>query len=308
MGRPPQGPSGARGEVLHQERLVYIPRERPCSLFSGTGEINVQVWIEEIKSVMRMRRLSLADQAHYIYDHLVGDAREEIKYRSQAVREDPDTIFDILLNQYGCPMSFIATKEAFYARKQQEGESLREYSHSLFSLMDKMIQSCPDRHIPDAVRLLRDQFVEGVGDGGLSRELKRIVGQHPDYDLHTVRDEALRWERDGRVGAEQSRFRSQSVPSVYSIQHTGRAQVDKVGTELAELKEMLKQQQAQIDQLTQELKSGRSFATPRFTQKRGQFICRRCQKPGHFARDCDNERVGPGQRSTDLHPSSQPGN
>lgn len=52
--------------------------------------------------------------------------------------------------------------------------------------MDKMIQSCPDKHIPNATKLLRDQFVECVGDGNLSRELRRIVREHPDYDLHFI--------------------------------------------------------------------------------------------------------------------------
>lgn len=276
-----------------RERLVYIPRERSCPLFSGTGEISVQSWVEEIKSVMRTRRLAPVDRAHYIYDHLTGDAREEIKYRSQQVREDPDRIFDILLSQYGCPMSFIAVKEAFYARRQQEGESLREFSHALFSLMDKMIQSCPERRIPEAARLLSDQFVEGVRDGNLSRELKRIVREHPDYDLHTLRDEGLRWEREGRVGVEPGRFRTYSVPAVYSIQHTGQTKGprDTIGSELAEVKEMLKRQQAQIDQLTHELRVAHTSSKSRFTQRGRQVICRRCQKPGHFAKDCDNERV-----------------
>lgn len=290
---PHRQPSPNSGESLVRERLVYIPRERSCPLFSGTGEINVQTWVEEVKSIMRSRRFAPIDQAHFIYDHLIGDAREEIKYRSQQVRDNPDQILDTLLAQYSCPMSFIAIKESFYARKQQEGESLREFSHALFSLMDKMIQTCPEKHIPDAAKLLRDQFIECVRDGSLSRELKRIAREHPDYDLHAIRDEAIGWEREGRSGGEFGRPRSYSVPSVYSMQHTGqsRAPTDHVGSELAELKEMLKQQQAQIDQLTQELKSSRTSVKPRTFQKRGQFICRRCQKPGHFAKDCDNERV-----------------
>lgn len=69
------------------------------------------------RSGLRARRLATIDKAHFIYDHLIGDAREEIKYRPQQVREDPDRIFEILLAQYSCPMSFIAVKEAFLCQK-----------------------------------------------------------------------------------------------------------------------------------------------------------------------------------------------
>lgn len=285
-------------EGTTRERLVYIPRERSCPLFSGTGEMDVRTWIEEVESIMRSRRLVSIDQAYFIYDHLIGDAREEIKYRPKPVREDPSSIFDILRAQYSCPLSLISLKEAFYARKQQEGESLREFSHALFSLMDKMIQSCPERRIPDAAQLLRDQFMECVFDGNLSRELRRVVCENPTYDLHDLRDQAIRWEREGRLW--ESKARSYSVPSAYSIQQTEPRKVrnDTVGSELAELKELLKQQQVQIDQLAQELRSRSSQVSqdvsttrPRNFHRKGQIVCRRCQKPGHFAKDCDNERV-----------------
>lgn len=279
-----------QSEGTPRERLIYIPRERSCSFFSGTGEMEVRSWIEEVKSVMRSRRLTPIDQAYFIYDHLIGEAREEIKYRSQQVREDPERVFDILIAQYSCPLSFISLKEAFYARKQLEGESLREFSHALFSLMDKMIQSCPERRIPDAAQLLRDQFMECVYDGNLSRELRRIVREHPNYDLHDLRDEAVKWEREGRLW--ENKARTYSVPS-YSIQHTGHEKVrnNVSGSELAELRELLKHQQVQLDQLTQELRASQTTTRPRNLQRKSQIICRRCQKAGHFAKDCDNERV-----------------
>ena len=95
--------------------------------------------------------MSVVDQTNFIYDHLNGEAKNEIRYRSRHIRENPK--------------SFIASKEQFYARKQQEGESLREFSHALFSLMDRIVESGPDEGVPDATELLTAQFIENVYDG-----------------------------------------------------------------------------------------------------------------------------------------------
>lgn len=94
---------------------------------------------------------------------------------------------------------------------------MREYANALFSLMDIVIQHSPDG-VAQAASLLRDQYVEFVADGNLSRALKELVRINPAYDLHDIRDAAVRWEREGRP--QEGRPRSYSVPSVYSI-HQG---------------------------------------------------------------------------------------
>ena len=98
------------------------------------------------------------------------------------------------------------------------------------------------------------------------------------------------------------------------------------GGELVELKELLRQQQEQLNQLTQTLASLRHPSFPRRQnpsfpsrpQHLGSLIGRRCHQPGHFASVCDGERVPfrhranstsgrpPSQVST-SHSSQQPG-
>ncbi len=64
-------------------------------------------------------------------------------------------------------------------------------------------------------------------------------------------------------------------------------------SEMSKLREMLKLQQQHLTQLTQ------SVAQLRDQPCRGRpfcnrsVICRRCQKPGHFAAECDGEHVPP---------------
>lgn len=178
------------------ERLVFIPRDRKCPTFRGRTGISVSEWIEEAQACMRARHLSPAEQAFFLFDRLEGEAREEIKYRPSVERGDPGKIISILRELYGCTESYVALQEAFFSRRQQDGETLLEFSLALLSLMERVKQQAPG-DIPNAETLLRDQFIEHVLDGSLRRELKKLARQHPRATLLEVRGEARRWELEG---------------------------------------------------------------------------------------------------------------
>lgn len=185
-------------------------------------------------------------------------------------------------------------QEAFFSRRQQEGETLLEFSLALMGLLEKAKHHSPDTML-NAEVFLRDQFVEHVLDSSLRRELKQLVRRQPTATLLDVRGEAIRWEREGTPGG--ARGRSHSVPLAlgfqYGVQSDAHSGVDRSSlcSEMSELREMLKLQQQQLTQLTQ------SVAQLRDQPRRGRpfhnssVICRRCQKPGHFAAECDGERV-----------------
>lgn len=282
--------SQARGS----ERLVFVPRDRKCPSFTGKSGISITEWVEEAQACMRIRRLSAVDQADFLFDHLAGEAREEIKYRPLVDRRDPAKIISILTELYGCSQSYIALQEAFFSRKQQEGETLQEFSLALLSLMDKVKRRAP-AGVPNADVLLRDQFAEYVLDGALRRELKQCVRREPLLTLIELRAEAIRWEREGLPGGTRSR--SHSLPSTYGIQYGvqgtphpsagGRLQQ----SELDDLKQTLKRQQQQLDQMTQSIAQLCATQQPRRSPRDQPLICRRCHRPGHFARECDGERA-----------------
>lgn len=89
--------------------------------------------------------------------------------------------------------SCVALQEAFFSRKEQEGESLQEFSLSLMSLMERIKESAPEG-MPNSKTLLRDQFVEQVLDGTLRYELKQLVRRQPMLSLLDIRGEALERE------------------------------------------------------------------------------------------------------------------
>lgn len=58
-----------------------VPRDRKCPVFNGKTGIGIAEWTEEIRACMRVCHLSVVDQALFIFDHLEGEAREEIRFR-----------------------------------------------------------------------------------------------------------------------------------------------------------------------------------------------------------------------------------
>lgn len=277
------------------DRLVFVPRDRKCPMFRGRGGISLNEWLEEAQACVRARHLSAADEAFFLFDHLEGEAREEIKYRTAEERCDPTKITAILQDLYGCSESYVALQEAFFSRRQQEGESLLEYSLALMSLMSKVKASAPADLVNSEI-LLRDQFVEQVLDGSLRRDLKQYVRRTPAATLLDVRGEAIRWEREGLPAV--MRGRSNSVPSAFGIQYAVQGGYQQstqspASSEVSEMKALLRCQQEQLDALTQSISRLQNSQPHRRgrSPRSGPLICLRCQQPGHFARDCDGPRV-----------------
>lgn len=287
------------------ERFVFIPRDKKCPIFRGYLGIGIDDWVEEAKACMRVRHLSTVDQAFFLFDHLEGDAKEEIKYRPKAEKEDPEKIIAILQELYGCPQSYVALQEAFFSRKQQEEETLLEFSIALMALMEKVKRRAP-QGLFNADVLLRDQFVEHVRDGGLRRELKQAIRLKPTATLIDLRKQAIQWEQEGMPAAPRARSFSLPLGGDRLAGLTGAscsvASDVRGGTlanaDLQEIKDMLKQQQQQISQQQQQINQlTRNMAAVQVPPQRnrsprdGPIICRRCQGVGHIARDCDGERV-----------------
>lgn len=302
--------SASQPTSMSAERFVFIPRDKKCPTFSGKSGMGYDEWKEEVQACMRARHLAPADQAYFLFDHLEGEAKEEIKYRPAGERKDPDKILEILRELYGCAQSHVALQEAFFSRKQQEGESLLEFSLALMSLMGKIKQVAPNA-VPNADVLLRDQFIEYVMDGALRRDLKQFVRGTPDATLLTVRGEAIRWEREGMPVA--MRARSQSVPSayglVYGVQGDSRLVANRPATtpEWDDVKEILKRQQEQLDLLSRSISLLQEAKAPARPSYNGPLICRRCHQQGHFARDCNGPGRPPRSRAASTSSMSHSG-
>lgn len=55
-----------------------------------------------------------------------------------------------------------------------DGKDLRDYSHALSQIMSAILKQSSDV-IPNEKIVLRDQFIEGLRDAALRRELRKLV-------------------------------------------------------------------------------------------------------------------------------------
>lgn len=113
--------------------------------------------------------------------------------RGQSV--GPSDLFAYLRNAFGERRSVTQLLQSFYNRKQADGEDLRDYSHALSQILSSVVKQSTNA-ISDENTVLRDQFIEGLKNATLRRELRKMVREKPHSSLLEVRDEALLWEME----------------------------------------------------------------------------------------------------------------
>lgn len=294
---------GASGESLPasaRERIVYLPKEKKCPVFTGGSSAAYYDWLDEMNAALVYRSYAGAEKAAYIYEHLGGEARQEIKFRPQTERSNPIRVLEILKEIYGQPQSLTKLQKQFFDRRQREGESVREYSHALMAIMEE-INHCKVKEAWCGDFALRDQFAENVSETSLRRELKKTIRQQPTMSFFDLRKEALQWGEEAEFGADRKKRVIGSCDNIEAAAVESSVVTSAVDAKpepmLAKVFDMLQKQQALIDDLSQKLStnmqtsapSGRKWE-PRYDAS-GQPICFKCQKAGHIARFCATPRT-----------------
>ena len=180
--------------------IVYIPREKHIVPFCGEPGKDVHTvdeFIEEVERAIRARGLRSEDQVDFVLSLLKGPALEEVKLCTRGRVGQPSDLFTCLRGAFREKRSTPQLLHAFYARRQLDGEDLRDYSHALSQLLNSTLRQSPDA-IANAPLALRDQFIEGVRDLALRRDLRRLIREKPDCSLFDVREEAIMWALEDR--------------------------------------------------------------------------------------------------------------
>lgn len=142
--------------------MVYIQPSEKVPKFSGNPETadspTLEEWIEIIENHVQLKPTE-KEKATWVYNHLEGVARREVKYLPKHEMEAVNGIFKILMNND----ELISLQRRFFNHKQHEEEPLLDYSQALMSVMNQIVEA-DEQAKPKSQKELRDQFCEGVRD------------------------------------------------------------------------------------------------------------------------------------------------
>ncbi len=138
---------------------------------------------------------------------LRGAALEEVCLQCNVDTDISTDVLTYLRESFTYVCGSAQLLQDLYSHKQKEGEDVRDFSHALAQALGRISKSAPGA-VGNEKIMLRDQFVEGIRDPALRRELRRYAREKPESYMVEVREEAYIWgweEELGRVRTPTSR-------------------------------------------------------------------------------------------------------
>ena len=261
-------------------QIMYVSRERKLPKLIGrprdVEDCDVIDWLEDIKSSIKARRMSEVDRFDFLMEHLVGEAKSEMRLRFRSDR-DSEKLLLAIEESYGTTDSTTTLKKEFYRRDQQETESFEEYSLALVRIADRIAQR--DNQDEDNLATeLKERLTEGVSDRHFRRELRRLSLDEPELTFWAFRARATKW-----LGDDTTK-QGKRVTTV-----------NEVGQTTASLKDKLEKQQAQLDEIEKKLDmlvSGQQYQKKKsWNTQPGVRLCYSCGSPDHMIRDCPTKKT-----------------
>lgn len=289
-----QTASGSTGSESPQQITVKVPRERKLRRFAGGREDGVlEEWISDAKRAIAGH--TEPDAIDFLFYHLEGAAKEEVRLRPADDRNSPTAIFKVLRDCFGEGLTGTQALRRFFERKQRDRESVREFSHALMVLLAR-VERLDEGAVTDKDKLLRDQFLENLRDPQLRRDIKRWVRDHPTKTFQQIRDEVQCWmDEDGSSEKRSAKVRevteeptceeARALPNLQSVVKELVASQKLLAENLQKQQQLLAEhissQQSTLER--QQRSISQLMSHSRNTWQPGCFGCGNRE---HFQRDC----------------------
>ncbi len=158
-------------------------------MFKDSESDYLNHWIEDARRCIQNKTLD--EQIAFILEHLDGSAKQEIMYRPLSVRQNPERIFEILVEVFEGTDSITDLHEAFSNRRQQADEHLLQYSIAIMKLWDRIERCGGAGSWLDRDSALSDRFASDVREVALQRELRSLKRKQKGLTFYQFRQYAI---------------------------------------------------------------------------------------------------------------------
>ena len=286
-------------QVIEQKTptTVFIQRDRKCPDFSGSqsqGEMCIEEWIAALKSHFVVCKIPDEDKVELVKQHLKGEAKVTLKLMVEDDTTDIANVLKILREVYRDKAPVGIRLREFYDRKQMAGERIRSYGYDLQEKL-RRLKRCDTKCISDPDTMLKEQFVLGLREDNLRREMKRQAKEQPTLIFNLLMQAAIDWSEEEET-SQATRDKSHTRGAVSSVV----TEETPPALSLQALHESIQKLAVRQEELYRVVQGPEMRNTARGRQQRfpqrdetGQLICYNCGEPGHISREC---RKGQGRR------------
>ena len=182
MGAWKEGILAARDHV--PPVIVRASKERKLRRFAGASA-ELSDWIEDAKA--SIDELTDNEATLFLWRHVEGIAREEIRMYAVSERDTSEQIFDLLQQAFGERRSDLQIKRELYDRYQGKKETLRSYSRALTELVNHLSSVSEI----EKNKMLVEVFTDNIRDRYLRNELRKKCRETPEVGFTQLRDFAI---------------------------------------------------------------------------------------------------------------------
>ena len=249
--------------------VVYVQPRIEIRKFFGDGEARLaEDFKEEVQRAWSSQSVT-SEQAKLdvILSNIGPTVRAELRCQPLAVQQSADKSLSAIVRVFGESRSVSELLVALYSCCQRVGEPVRFYSHRLQDAYDTLIRRQAALDEPKADdKLLRDQFVSGLQDPVLVRILRDSIHKQNSRKFLELREEAIRWS---------------DSPSQTGVANAQQAVVSTSSDRLDKLESLVESLAKQLQNVVKNSKKGNTGYNTK-----GERVCFKCNKPGHFQRNC----------------------
>ena len=137
------------------------------------------------------------DGAEYALANLEGLARREILSLPASDITSTQEICDAIVTAFGERRSVAQLRDALHARRQATSETIREFGHSLFRIVERLQSKLHDTPAMPKCDF-NARFVEGLRNKSIRKRMRASLADadRTDDDFKIVRDKAVQFERE----------------------------------------------------------------------------------------------------------------